>query len=99
MTYQEAITLGTLLIQQHGLDKNGWRMECINTRAITARCDHRKKRIQLSINFLYREEFKIKNSILHEIAHAICGYQHGHSLVWQQVAQKIGCNGERCALL
>lgn len=37
----------------------------------------------------------IKNVILHEIAHALVGFQEGHGDVWRQCAINIGCDGER----
>jgi predicted SprT family Zn-dependent metalloprotease len=43
----------------------------------------------------------IKNTILHEIAHAFC-YQtygrngRGHCQKWRSIAKQIGCSGERC---
>lgn len=38
----------------------------------------------------------IKNTILHEIAHALVGRGHGHDWVWKQTAMSIGCDGARC---
>ena len=40
------------------------------------------------------EEFL--NTILHEIAHAIAGFEAGHGLQWASVAASIGCNARRC---
>merc|ERR1711964_110891 len=39
----------------------------------------------------------IKNTLLHEIAHAIAGQEHHHDKVWKKIALSIGCNGERCS--
>lgn len=39
------------------------------------------------------EEFT--DTVLHEIAHALLGPNHGHDQTWQKVAKSIGCNGER----
>lgn len=46
-----------------------------------------------------RSEEEVKNTILHECAHAIDYTTRGtsdHSSIWKSIAQKIGCNGERC---
>ena len=39
---------------------------------------------------------EIKNTILHEIAHALVGPKHGHNEIWKQKALEIGCDAERC---
>jgi|APSaa5957512622_1039677.scaffolds.fasta_scaffold94009_2 hypothetical protein len=43
------------------------------------------------------EEKVIRNTILHECAHALVGYGNGHNSVWRQKAIEIGCNGKRCS--
>lgn len=35
------------------------------------------------------------NTMLHEIAHALVGIQHGHDVVWKRKAIQIGCDGYR----
>lgn len=44
---------------------------------------------------------EIKDTVLHEVAHALCrekyGKGHNHDIYWRIIAQSIGCNGERCA--
>lgn len=39
----------------------------------------------------------VRNTILHEIAHALVGPGHGHDRVWRARAISIGCDGQRCA--
>lgn len=39
----------------------------------------------------------VKNTILHEIAHAMVGGIHHHDYVWQRTCLAIGGNGERLA--
>lgn len=58
-------------------------------------CNYLKKRITLSeIAVELNEEDKIKDTILHEIAHALNEYQR-HNYKWRQTAISIGCTGER----
>ena len=38
----------------------------------------------------------VKNTILHEIAHAICGPEAMHNKFWRETALSIGCDGKRC---
>jgi len=35
----------------------------------------------------------IRNTILHEIAHAIVGNEYGHNIVWQEKAKELGVRG------
>lgn len=37
----------------------------------------------------------LKNTILHELAHAIAGHEAGHGPKWKSVAREIGCDAER----
>ena len=53
-------------------------------------------RIEISRYHLTDEDYQVKNTILHEIAHAVVGPQHGHNAVWRSHAIAIGCDGERC---
>lgn len=38
---------------------------------------------------------KVKNTILHELAHAIAGHEVGHGPKWKSVAAEIGCDAQR----
>jgi hypothetical protein len=38
----------------------------------------------------------VRDTVLHEVAHALAGPQHGHDRVWRSIAVRIGCSGERC---
>lgn len=54
-------------------------------------CSYRTKTIQLS-TFLTKScpEEQVRDTILHEIAHAIAGYEAGHGPKWKAVARQIG---------
>ena len=41
-------------------------------------------------------EENVKNTLLHEIAHALAGHEHNHDEVWKATARSIGCDGCRC---
>jgi len=60
----------------------------------SAICKHSSKRIELS-HYLFRcsPEY-ILDTILHEIAHAIAGYDAKHGSTWRKIAREIGCSGE-----
>lgn len=60
-------------------------------------CRYVERRIDLSVNYcLAAKREDIKDTILHEIAHAIVGPRHNHDAVWKRKAREIGCKGERC---
>ena len=100
MTLSEIDTLGNQLLQEHE-DKNdlepGWRFGFDLAPARGGICRHTEKQITLSVTYcLKASEAEIVDTILHEIAHAIVGPQHGHDAVWKAAAQRIGCTAERC---
>lgn len=39
---------------------------------------------------------QVRETILHEIAHALAGQDAGHGPAWRRVARQIGSTGERC---
>lgn len=60
-------------------------------------CRYRDARIDLSVSYCLRaSRAEIEDTLLHEIAHAIVGAEHGHDAVWQAKARQIGCTAERC---
>jgi predicted SprT family Zn-dependent metalloprotease len=60
-------------------------------------CRYNSKRIELSVFFtVFKSEQEIENILLHEIAHALVGSEHGHNETWKKKAIEIGCSGERC---
>lgn len=54
-------------------------------------------RIELSRHFVEQNaEPEILDTILHEIAHALVGPEHGHDEVWKAKCREIGAKPERC---
>lgn len=54
-------------------------------------CDEVRQRITLSRHFVQlNEEALVKETILHEIAHAIAGAAAGHGPRWKMVARNLG---------
>lgn len=41
-------------------------------------------------------EAEVRETILHEIAHALAGPRAGHGARWREIAHRIGSTGERC---
>ncbi len=91
----DAIETATELMRQHGL--TGWRVKLDHARRRAGQCDYNTKVISLSRLYVRSaEKDHIRDTILHEIAHALVGPNHGHDAVWRQKAREIGCTGTRC---
>lgn len=100
MTLNEVETLGKRFIQEHeaksGL-KTGWRFAFDLAPARGGICRYAAKQITLSVTFcLKASKEDIIDTILHEIAHAIVGPNHGHDEIWKTAARRIGCTAKRC---
>ena len=83
------------LIAQHKLCD--WRFYFDTADGRLGKCSYSNKTISLSEQFcLQASDDEITDTILHEIAHALVGPDHGHDQVWTAKAKEIGCSGERC---
>ena len=47
------------------------------------------------LNSFKENEEEIKDTVLHEIAHAIAGGNHHHDRVWKDVCNRLGCKPSR----
>lgn len=94
MEITAALALGRRLLREHGLDD--WRVVADHAKTRAGACRFRTKTISLSrpLTALHDEEL-VRDTILHEIAHALVGPTHGHDRVWRATARQIGCTGER----
>lgn len=92
---EDAWRLAHELMDRHGL--HGWRFEFDRAKRRAGVCRHRDKVVGLSapITRLHPES-EVRDTILHEIAHALVGPRAGHGPVWVATARRIGCTGERC---
>ena len=49
------------------------------------------KTITIQLNFALNDSLeKVKNTILHEISHAMVGVNNGHKQIWQDKAKELG---------
>lgn len=98
MELKKARQLALRLMKKHGLIEKGWTFTFDEAKRRFGICQYYKKNISLSAPLtLLRERDNIKNTVLHEIAHALVGYGHGHDSIWKAKALEIGCNGNRCS--
>ena len=100
MKLEKARNIALKLMRKHGLTNYTFKWD----RAVRRFGCHngRMKTISLSRPLTQHEsnECRIKNTILHEIAHALDYEQRGysnHDRVWKRTARSIGCSGERCS--
>src|SRR4051794_12385578 len=60
-------------------------------------CRYRERRIELSRWFVKANgEEMVRETVLHEIAHALAGEKAGHGDRWKAMCVKVGCKPERC---
>ncbi len=92
---QMAIRLLRLNLDKHGL--TDWNIRISRAVRRLGSCNYPKKTISLSYFFIsVGTQTSIINTILHEIAHALCPGD-GHGTKWRMKAIEIGCDGKRCA--
>jgi hypothetical protein len=95
MLVRDAARMARALMDGHGL--SGWVLvfDEAKTRAGICRAD----RLQIGLSRVLTElhsEHEVRDTVLHEIAHALVGVGHGHDAVWRAKARAIGCSGSRC---
>lgn len=79
---------------------HGWRISLNSAKTSLGTCYYGEKKICVSKHFLRGptcNEKKIKDTVLHEIAHALAGPDAGHGKKWKEVAKSIGCSAKTCA--
>jgi hypothetical protein len=91
----QARRLAHELIDEHGLA--GWRFEFDRAKRRAGICRHGQKVIGLSAPITrLHPETEVRDTLLHEIAHALAGPRAGHGPAWTATARRIGCSAERC---
>ncbi|MGV8968157.1 MAG: SprT-like domain-containing protein [Cellulomonas sp.] len=95
MDIDEARLLAIELMRQHQL--TGWRVvfDRARTRAGICRFDRQEIGLSRVLTALHPPEL-VRETILHEIAHALTGPGHAHDAVWRATARGIGSDGRRC---
>lgn len=93
MNLHQASHLARTLLNQYGL--LDWAFDYSKKTSNLGHCSYQEKTIYLSAPYTYTgDEQRVKNTILHEIAHALVGSGHHHDDVWRRKALEIGCNGQ-----
>lgn len=98
MNLKQAEKLAWALINEHLYKVTGDNWDFMFDRSVRrfGCCSYRLKRITLSAALTKaNDESAVRDTVLHEIAHALAGVGSGHGPKWREVALSIGCNGER----
>jgi predicted SprT family Zn-dependent metalloprotease len=83
------------LLAAHGL--HAWYFAFNRRKQVMGLCVYDRRTIELSAHFVERNTLEeIRDTILHEIAHALVGPGHGHDAVWKRKCLEIGARPVRC---
>ncbi|HYO09526.1 MAG TPA: SprT-like domain-containing protein [Tepidisphaeraceae bacterium] len=94
MNLYAAQSLARSLMNQHGL--SDWRFGFDHARRRFGSCRPRQKLITLSRHLVFlNEEPEVRDTILHEIAHALTPGD-GHGRRWKAMCRQVGARPERC---
>jgi len=96
MELEQAKQLCESLMKENNLGKI-WKFDWIDSKKrLYGQCDKQKHLIRLSKYYvLVNEEKFVKDTILHEIAHAKC-HKRGHNKFWKKWCIKLGAIPLRC---
>ncbi|MBE1878715.1 SprT-like domain-containing protein [Myceligenerans pegani] len=94
MNLVEARNLARDLMDQHGLVD--WKFEYDDAKRRAGMCHFARRRISISapLAAVY-DEAEVRDTVLHEIAHALAGREAGHGEKWRAKAREIGCSAMR----
>ena len=94
----DCVAVAEALIQLHGLD--GWSFQFDTAQKRAGSCAFNTKVISLSrLYCLKASDAQVRDTVLHEIAHALAGPKHNHDATWKRIARSIGCTADRCHVL
>lgn len=85
------------LMSEHGLTALGWTFTFDRAKKRAGVCRYRVKQIGMSESYVrLNGEAEVRDTILHEIAHAHAGAAAGHGHAWRAMARSIGADPSRC---
>jgi len=84
------------LLDRHGL--RDWSFTFGRSKTRLGSCEFGRRLITLSSHLVQLNGLReIKDTILHEIAHALVGPRHGHDTTWRAKCREIGAKPQRCS--
>ena len=100
-TMQQVEEYAAKLLERHlnaGAPATWWRFRFETATSRAGICRYTTRTIALSVSYVLRAPWNdIRDTLLHELAHAIVGPGHAHDAVWQAAARRIGCTAARCS--
>jgi len=95
MDHTQARQLALDLMQQYRLAH--WTFGWNRRKRSLGLCRYAERRIELSFYFVQANgEEPVRETILHEVAHALAGEKAGHGPRWKAMCAVVGCKPERC---
>jgi len=95
MELEAAAALARRYLEEHEL--RDWSFEFDRARSRFGLCSHHRRTISLSRHLTrLNDEPHVRDTILHEIAHAKAGYRAAHGPKWREIARSIGCRPKAC---
>ena len=97
MTPTEVVWIALDLMRDHGLLAAGWTFEVSRNNRCYGKCYWDRKLIRISgpLSAINSPE-ETRNTILHEIAHALAPRGAGHGPLWKRVCVNVGCEPIAC---
>lgn len=95
MDLTAAYTMGRALLDEHHLTDWTLTFDRAKTRAGVCRAGRREIGLSGPLTRLHPEP-EVRDTLLHEIAHALVGPRHHHDEVWQRKVVQIGGSPRRC---
>lgn len=92
MNKQQVTDIANNLLVEHDLED--WSFQFNSAKRRLGYCYYTGKIISISKHMLDLPDEKIKNTLLHEVAHALAGIDAGHSYCWKRVARSLGCDAK-----
>lgn len=96
MDLNDARTMADTMIEHYELD--GWVFRFDNAQRRLGLCVYSRKTISMGRVYVVAADLEhVRQTMLHEIAHALLGPAHGHDAAWRATAASIGYTGKRTA--
>lgn len=90
-----ALRLARTILDEHGL--RDWTVGLDRAKTRAGATHFARRRITLSGPLTrVHDEALVRDTILHEVAHALVGPAHGHDRVWKAKAREVGASDSRC---
>lgn len=95
MDLHTASVLARSLLAEHAL--HDWAFAFNRRKRAFGLCDYSRHTIYLSsVLTKLNGEAEVRDTLLHEVAHALAGHCAGHGPVWRKIARKVGARPRRC---